>query len=416
MKMLKRVPAPVKGLLRRAAAFRHRLAMPQACFTFRGREYRYFHDPGSLSFRDQRIIEIPVFLSLIEKHAGRRILEIGNSMSHYRTVACDVLDKSDTAPGVIKADISEFEPDGTYDLIIAVSTLECENGTRRKGPFQFVEDLSRLLNMLSPGGSLVFDLCGGYNPDVSILTRQYVFSFADVTYMKRVSRKNEWEETDLDSFERAKYGEPFPGINALALITMRNAGTFSLRGREYPYFYHPYNLTWADERIVEVPVAREFLSGRPDGTVLEVGNVLSHYFDVRHDIIDKYEKADGVINEDVIDFNPGRKYDLIISVSTLEHVGQTGTTGTAGKVRAAIDNLRSLLAPGGEMLFTAPLGYNEEMDDIVLNGRIPDCDPAFLERTPGTNEWAETPRDSLGATDYDWELRCANVVAICNLS
>ena len=418
LKILRRFPEPVKGVLRRAAAFRHRLAMPRAAFCFRGREYGYFHDPGSLSFRDQRIVEIPVFLSLLEGHAGRRILEIGNSMSHYCTVAHDVLDKNETAPGIINAAISEFEPDGTYDLILAVSTLEREDGGRGKGPFQFVDDLSRLLNMLSPGGSLVFDLCGGCNADVSILTRQYVFSFADVTYMKRVSRKNEWAETDLDSFERAKYGEPFPGSNALAFITMRNAGTFSLRGREYSYFYHPYNLTWADERIVEIPVAREFLSGRPAGAVLEVGNVLSHYFDVRHDIVDKYENADGVINEDATVFNPGRKYDLIVSVSTLEHVGMSGTSGTAGtagKVRGAIDNLRSLLAPGGEMMFTAPLGCNEELDDIALNGRIPDCDLAFLERMPGTNEWYEAPRDSLGAPGYDRGLRCANVVVIGRL-
>jgi hypothetical protein len=55
--------------------------------------------------------------------------------------------------------------------------------------------------------------------------------------------------------------------------------------------------------------------------ILEIGNVLSHYFPVNHDIVDKYEKADGVINQDVVHFYSPKKYDLIVSVSTLEHVG-----------------------------------------------------------------------------------------------
>jgi hypothetical protein len=38
-------------------------------------------------------------------------------------------------------------------------------------------------------------------------------------------------------------------------------------------------------------------------------------------VLDKYEQAPGVINEDVVSFSPPQKYDLIVSVSTLEHVG-----------------------------------------------------------------------------------------------
>jgi len=49
--------------------------------------------------------------------------------------------------------------------------------------------------------------------------------------------------------------------------------------------------------------------------------VLSHYFAVKHDIVDKYEIAPSVVNEDLVNFKPGKKYDLIVSISTLEHVG-----------------------------------------------------------------------------------------------
>jgi hypothetical protein len=49
--------------------------------------------------------------------------------------------------------------------------------------------------------------------------------------------------------------------------------------------------------------------------------VLSYYFKVDHDILDKYEIIDGVINEDVVDFNPLKRYDLIISILSLPSVG-----------------------------------------------------------------------------------------------
>ena len=37
---------------------------------------------------------------------------------------------------------------------------------------------------------------------------------------------------------------------------------FTFRGREFPYFVHPYNQTWANERAVEIPVARAACEGR----------------------------------------------------------------------------------------------------------------------------------------------------------
>lgn len=94
--------------------------------------------------------------------------------------------------------------------------------------------------------------------------------------------------------------------------------------------------------------------------ILEVGNVLSHYFPVNHDIVDKYEKADGVINQDVIDFYPSKRYDLIISISTLEHVGWDENLRDHKilrdpmKVLHAIENLKRLLAPEGKWLSPYP--------------------------------------------------------------
>ena len=65
---------------------------------------------------------------------------------------------------------------------------------------------------------------------------------------------------------------------------------FSMNGQEYPYFVHPYNRTWANERAVEIPVVRSFLEESQGKRVLEVGNVLSHYGPVTHQVLDKYER------------------------------------------------------------------------------------------------------------------------------
>ena len=59
---------------------------------------------------------------------------------------------------------------------------------------------------------------------------------------------------------------------------------------------------------------------QPWKTHLGSGNVLLHYFPADHEIVDKYEKGDGIVNEDIVNFRPGKKYDLIVSISTLEHI------------------------------------------------------------------------------------------------
>ena len=76
-----------------------------------------------------------------------------------------------------------------------------------------------------------------------------------------------------------------------------------------------------NERSIEVPIVMEIVNQNKGKRILEIGNVLSNYYKVSHDIVDKYEKAPNVINQDVVDFKTNEKYDLIVSISTLEHVG-----------------------------------------------------------------------------------------------
>ena len=126
--------------------------------------------------------------------------------------------------------------------------------------------------------------------------------------------------------------------------------TFTLQKETYSYFFHKYNLAWRNERAVEVSIIWRAVKVHQGQKILEVGNVLSHYFPVNHDICDKHEKAKGVINQDIINFQPASKYDLIVSISTLEHVGWDENPREHMAILKAIENLKELLAPEGNYL------------------------------------------------------------------
>ena len=84
---------------------------------------------------------------------------------------------------------------------------------------------------------------------------------------------------------------------------------------------------------MEVPVAQAFVDRHPPDRVLEVGNVLSHYRPQQHVVVDKYEQAAGVLNRDVIDLSDLGDFDLIVAVSTLEHVGLDEEPPDPGQAR-----------------------------------------------------------------------------------
>jgi hypothetical protein len=186
--------------------------------------------------------------------------------------------------------------------------------------------------------------------------------------------------------------------------------TFSFRDRVYRYFWHSYNRTWMNERSVEVPIIWQIVKQHRGRRVLEVGNVLSHYFPVCHEILDKYESGHGIINEDVVNFCPADRYDLIVSISTLEHVGWDETPRDPEKALRAVENLRGLLAPGGRLVVTIPLGYNPEMDQFLRAGRIPLSERYCLRRPASGKRWEEASWEDTQQAQYD--QNCANGLVI----
>ena len=183
---------------------------------------------------------------------------------------------------------------------------------------------------------------------------------------------------------------------------------FTFRGKSYRYFWHRYNATWRNERAIEIPIARSFLAGVSPDNVLEIGNVLSHYGPVTHELVDKYEQTQGIRNEDVCDFRSNKKYELILSISTLEHVGWDEEPRDETKVLRAIENLRDLLAPKGKLVVTIPVGYNPPLDRMIEQGRIVFSERTYLKRNPRRNEWHEASDEEVRHPQYDRQANCAH--------
>ena len=140
--------------------------------------------------------------------------------------------------------------------------------------------------------------------------------------------------------------------------------------------------------------------------------ILSHYFPISHDVLDKYEKSEGVINQDVVDFRPSQKYDLIVSISTLEHIGWDEEPKEPEKILLAIDRLKECLAPEGRMIVTLPLGYNPKMDQLLSEGKIKFTNQYFLKRVSNDNNWQEADKNEVLGIAYNYFNMTANGLVI----
>lgn len=197
----------------------------------------------------------------------------------------------------------------------------------------------------------------------------------------------------------------------IALAQHSNRGTFLLDGREYRYPTRPSYLL--SERAVEIPFSTSFLENHPNGRILEVGNVMSGVMALpqSYDVVDKYEVAEGVINVDVLDYAPDSKYDLILSISTLEHIGFDEATKDSRKPLRVVEHLSNLLRPGGSMLITVPTGYNPAVDDMISRNSGHFSQMLFLKRVSYWGFWTECSREQALATRYATKYQNANAAA-----
>lgn len=204
--------------------------------------------------------------------------------------------------------------------------------------------------------------------------------------------------------------------------TALDTAMFQVQDRNYPYFIHPYNRTWRNERAIEIPVVWEYVcNAKEPHTILEIGNVLSHYFDIRHCVIDKWEKCryyGNVVNHDLLSWEPERlsweperQFQLIISISTIEHVGWDDKPKRPEAVVEAFAKIERLLSFGGTALVTVPIGQNPILDQWLCAGKLPFSEMFFLKRISQLNEWIEIGQETALKCSYGSPFPAANAVA-----
>jgi len=179
--------------------------------------------------------------------------------------------------------------------------------------------------------------------------------------------------------------------------------TFTFRGTEYK--------TRADAplaRMVELPVAQRWLGGQ-QGKVLEVGNVLAHWGSLGHDVLDKYERHSAVTyREDIATWRPMHKYEAIVCISTIEHVGEKSSQNWKPLV-AVYNMLLYCLKPKGQLLLTFPWRRREAIDAFVE--LLPWTWVGFLHRV-GKYEWKQVSKKELAGIRYNTPYKKANAVVI----
>lgn len=168
---------------------------------------------------------------------------------------------------------------------------------------------------------------------------------------------------------------------------------FKLQSKAYAYWHKG---GWAKtERVVELPLAFEALAVAQ--SVLEVGNVTrQHDPSLEHLVIDLNEKHDdweNYQNADVLTYEPETDFDLVLSISTLEHTFDIVTA------------IRRVLSWAPNVIITIPLGYNSpggtRTDDAVFEHKY-DADVSFLCRTKDDpDEWFEISEDEARRVGFD---------------
>ena len=228
--------------------------------------------------------------------------------------------------------------------------------------------------------------------------------------------------------------------------------TFLFKGKKLYYNRILYNNP--TERAVEVSIGLDFLDEvKNSERVLEVGNVISYYENllservgvINRKILDKFEIDIGVDNEDLMNLPSEEKYDAIVSVSTVEHIGQgvdpSGAYGESTEGRdleaplKAIAKIYDLLAVEGKALITVPFGvltdgewyiqFSAQYLTLLKKYGIPQeaIRTSFLKlinRDPTKDSvkmlWEEVEEIELSNVEYNHPFPCANAIAVIELS
>ena len=194
---------------------------------------------------------------------------------------------------------------------------------------------------------------------------------------------------------------------------VRGRPSFSLGADEFAYRDDWHNWTWLNERAVEIPIAAAALDRAGGRTAIEVGAVMTHYGDHSHRVVDKYEVGAGIERIDIFDLAPAPRYDLVLSVSTLEHVGWDEPERDGELALRAAEHLKTLVAPGGELLITVPVDYHPRLDAAIRSGELQFDEVRALRCHYPSMIWREVDPSTVDDAEYDTLIYRAEAVLIC---
>ena len=209
--------------------------------------------------------------------------------------------------------------------------------------------------------------------------------------------------------------KPARWILAPLIIPMLRERSVEYRGASLRLVYARHNVTWANERCVELALAGALMTGVRPERLLEVGHVTPHYLRSGHMVVDKYQP--GSLEVDIVDFEPAERFDLILSISTFEHIAfdEPGPTpalqSVAAKVAAALKQCRGLLAPGGLLAITVPLGYNPALDAMIANDELGWDRATWFRRFP-RRRWRRVARSEAVGCRYGSPHAFANAILL----
>lgn len=173
---------------------------------------------------------------------------------------------------------------------------------------------------------------------------------------------------------------------------------FLFNNQTIPYENSYYNTSFFNERSVEIPLIKELLKNYTNADFLEVGNVLMHYgYNTPRDIVDKYEISDGVLNIDIEEYR-NKKYSLILSISTLEHVGldEGEKIIDERKLERCIANIiDNLLVDKGLFIITLPVNYNHNVDKFIFDNKLFQEKFFIVKDNPFLNTWKKIDFDQI---------------------
>lgn len=151
--------------------------------------------------------------------------------------------------------------------------------------------------------------------------------------------------------------------------------TFLFDRQQYQYAVFRDGDVYANEKTIELPIFKQAVES--GGNVLEIGNVLKRYYpDLKHIVLDKNSKGKGIINKDVFEFQPKKKYDLVIAVSSVLDP------------ELLLPTIESMKLLGERVFISVPLGYDPDLDTEIrkiMSGRL-----IIMKRISRENRWIES--------------------------